>query len=131
MSERPDWLHPGAEVAVLHTRHGQSGGRINRTTVDRIGKRDVVLADGQRFNVNRLRRHPGNTWDGRTEELVAADDPKVEAVRRGIALVHASALVDRLLDKVAKSKRNLDYAVAEEAAEELPAAVAAWVEMRR
>lgn len=51
-----EWLTVGAEVGTY------SNGNIQvaaRSTVAKIGKRDVVLADGQRFNVHTMQRRTG------------------------------------------------------------------------
>jgi hypothetical protein len=76
-TETPGWLTVGADVVtmILHPRPGQSH-EIKRSTVARIGKRDVVLADGQRFNVQRLSRKEGGSY-GWTVVLLPADDPRI------------------------------------------------------
>ena len=57
----PDWIYPGAEVAEFA--HGRTAhdGRVTLTTVVKVGKRDIVLANGSRYNVNYLYRSTG-TW---------------------------------------------------------------------
>lgn len=59
MSDLPDWVKPGAAVAVItsarHTRHDS----VKKTTIEKVGKRDIVLANGERFNVNDA-WHDGN-----------------------------------------------------------------------
>lgn len=71
----PDWLAPGAEVVELTPHRRDNTARVVETTVDRVLKRDVVLANGSRYPVNTLRRSHG-TWEPSTE-LLPADDPKV------------------------------------------------------
>jgi hypothetical protein len=79
-AEVPTWLTPGAEVASISPHRNV---RVARTTVDRIGKRDVVLTNGERFPVKGLRRSEGGTW-GWTVELVPASDPRVAALESEI-----------------------------------------------
>lgn len=82
---RPDWLVVGAEVGTYSPSDFAS---VKASTITKIGKRDVVLADGQRFNVNSLSRSAG-TW-GRTTYLTAANDPRfvraqAEQYRRNVS----------------------------------------------
>ena len=84
MSETPDWLVVGAEVAELDTTWRGYAPAPVLTTIAKIGKRDVVLANGNRFNVNRLRRNIGGAW-GRSIKLLPASDPEVtEAMRAAL-----------------------------------------------
>ena len=56
MSEPPTWLFVGAELAVYTpSRWNNGGGTIRAAKVVKIGKRDIVLEDGERFNVNNYR----------------------------------------------------------------------------
>jgi hypothetical protein len=91
----PDWLTPGAAVASVTDRRGSM--RVARSTVERIGKRDVVLANGERFNARTQRRNEGGGW-GWTVELLPADDPRVAAteaaIRESRARSHAITAVD-------------------------------------
>lgn len=81
MSETKDWLAVGAKVAAV------SNDRRNRSvrfaTVERIGKRDVVLNDGQRFSAKYLTRQEGGTY-GWSVVLLPADDPAVAKLRQEI-----------------------------------------------
>lgn len=94
----PEWLVPGAEVA---TYCGSRGGRtLKFATVERVGKRDVVLSDGQRFNVNTLTRREGGSW-GWTVMLFQASGPVVvdraEEVRREKLESHAKDMCGKFL----------------------------------
>lgn len=73
------WLTVGAEVVELTQHHHGGTGNIKRSTVQKIGKRDVVLANGSRFNVERLRKSQNSSWDPSTE-LLSPDDPRVQRV---------------------------------------------------
>jgi hypothetical protein len=74
----PDWLTVGAEVVVLQP-YPRAALCAVPTTVDRILKRDVVLANGERFNKERLTRENG-AW-GTTYYLVPPTDPRVAETR--------------------------------------------------
>ena len=81
-TESAEWLHVGAEVATMRSDHRSHGHAPTFAKVAKIGKRDVVLDDGQRFNVSRLDRREGGDW-GWTVRLLPADAPVVtEAVER-------------------------------------------------
>jgi hypothetical protein len=73
--KRPDWMVPGAEVAILTTRNRAAS--VKFTTIDRVLKRDLVLTNGDRFNADRPSKRSGGTWDGRWSEVIPADDPRV------------------------------------------------------
>lgn len=70
----PDWLHVGARVAC-HTIGLLRAQRVTFATVTKIGKRDVVLDNGSRFNVNHLSRSTGAYSP--TTYLKPTDDPAV------------------------------------------------------
>lgn len=72
MSDDTAWLEVGAEVATLRSDWKTNGHRPQFAKVARIGKRDVVLDDEQRFNVTRLQRREGGTW-GWTVALMPRD----------------------------------------------------------
>lgn len=95
MSERPDpdWLHPGAELAlVAEATHG-GGGRVETVVVDRVLKRDVVLDNGRRVRRDRLSWSTG-TWDP-TTYLVPRDDPRVIRVRTANRIANSKNRVHR------------------------------------
>ena len=71
----PDWLTVGARVASVRSVDYGRTQEVKFAHVDRIGKRDVVLDDGERFNVTRLTRSEGS-W-GATTALMDANDPRV------------------------------------------------------
>ena len=73
---RPDWMTPGTDVAVLYSSYAVQ--RVTFTTIDRVLKRDVVLANGDRFNADRPTRSEGGSF-GSSVELMRADDPSVLA----------------------------------------------------
>lgn len=93
---RPDWLVPGARVVEFTPSRTTHGGRIEETTIDRVLARDVVLANGNRWNADRLRKQAG-TWDP-TRELLSVDDPKVERAREVNRMAEASRRARRYAD---------------------------------
>jgi hypothetical protein len=84
----PDWIHPGAEVAEFTYGHTSRDVRVELATVTKVGKRDVVLANGARYNVTRLWRSTG-TWSS-TWYLRRRDDKDVvralDGMRRRLTL---------------------------------------------
>ena len=87
MSE-PEWLTVNARVAVISERDYKS---IVMCSVERIGKRDVVLSNGDRFAKTRLIKYSGGTWSTGSTELVAADDPRVKRLRTQIEQSNAKS----------------------------------------
>ncbi len=86
---------PGTEVAIV-----ELGGRgFNFATVKTVGKRDIVLDNGDRYRVTDQRRHVGGTW-GTTWYLATPDDPHVARLR-----------LDRKIRNVAAKIANLAGAV--------------------
>ncbi|HXA30938.1 MAG TPA: hypothetical protein VNV87_01665 [Acidimicrobiales bacterium] len=81
MGSPPEWLFVGAKVVEFTpVQHGGDTAHIVETTIKSIGKRDVVLDNGERYNVDRLRKQRG-TWDPSTN-LLSADDPQIAVARR-------------------------------------------------
>lgn len=72
----PSWLVVGAEVVEyrLQNRRGE-GAHVVATTVERLTKRDVVLANGARYNRGHLSKSNG-AWSSNTY-LIQATDPRV------------------------------------------------------
>lgn len=74
-NEDRDWVTVGAEVAsVSHCRDHNS---VRFAKIDRIGKRDIVLDNGERFRVRDLQRETGDTWSLQTSRLMRRNDPHV------------------------------------------------------
>lgn len=67
---------PGDKVVALRQRGHSGSWSIERSTVARVGKRDVVLENGDRFPVATLVQRANSAWDPATT-LHQPDDPKV------------------------------------------------------
>jgi len=112
---RPEWMVPGQPVAAL--RSGTYKQSVTYSTIDRVLKRDVVLADGQRFNADRPVRRHGGAWDGATELFprnharVLAAEEQVAFVKRRRAIREAAAEIDRSAQH-AGDDDDLDGAIA-------------------
>lgn len=84
-----DWIVEGAKVAEFSW-HG-SRSRVALTTIERLTKTQIVLANGNRYNRDRLRMVGDNVY---RKELMPADDQRVrdviaaEAVGRFAFAVH-------------------------------------------
>lgn len=83
----PPWLTVGAPVVELG-RSRSSVTTVHDTTVERIGKARVTLANGTQYGLRTLRR------DGYTWELVAAGDPRVARARADEAVSDAAYAAD-------------------------------------
>lgn len=93
-----EWVVPGAKAAIV-VRGNRGPESVGMVTINRVLKRDVVCSDGARFNKDRLFRREGGAWDGRTIELLPADDPRVAEARAAVnertrhnRIVHAANL---------------------------------------
>lgn len=104
---RPDWMVPGA-VVVEYTPHRRDHtAHMERTTIDKVLKRDVVLANGHRYNADRPHKTHGSAWDPDTE-LLSADDPRVERARAANAKRRLlTAAVDDV-ERIGRLLRELD-----------------------
>jgi hypothetical protein len=77
----PDWIYPGAEVAEWTDGRGSgSTGSVALTVVKSVGKRYVVLANGNRYDLHHLSRYTGGSW-GYSYQLARLDDPDVLRVQ--------------------------------------------------
>lgn len=83
MSEPTNWPKPGDEAVILQP-WDRGSLRAESVVVERVMKRDVVLSNGDRFNVSHLTRQVGGTW-GMTLYLVRPDDSRVAVTRERIA----------------------------------------------
>ncbi len=119
-----EWMTPGAEVAVLGSSHGKPYGSITRTTIKTVGKRDIVLDNGDRFNKDRPIIHPGGQWSTATSELMAADDPRVAAMREANAIQNRKVAARNLVDDLARVIHDEDWPRAKELAGDLAEALA-------
>lgn len=110
MSENslPEWCHVGAPVVLFTPAQWREGGSITPTTVVRIGKRDVVLENGERINGERMSRQNG-TWAPNTL-LLAPDDPEVTAARAANKRLRALSTASGAWEKFARSKSAEDGA---------------------
>lgn len=64
------WLSVGARAALL------TSDRVTFVTVEKIGKRDVVLSNGERVNVHTLAKRSSHAY-GRSTYLLPPDDTAV------------------------------------------------------
>lgn len=74
---------PGEKVAVLRSHDYGRSRSVAYATVDRVGKRDIVLDDGRRFRVSDLEEQGnGGTWVSSRSSLIEVDAPVVAVVER-------------------------------------------------
>lgn len=74
-------------VRVRNDRHSKS---VIADTVDRIGKRDIVLASGERFRVRDLKQQNGSDYSTWYASLMHPGDPFVTKLREEI--LHGKAV---------------------------------------
>ena len=112
---RPEWMVPGQPVAAL--RSSPFAQSLTYSTIDRVMKRDVVLADGQRFNADHPVRRNRSEGGGATRLLpigdgrVLAVEEQVAFVKRRRAIREAAAEIDRSAQH-AGDDDDLDAAIA-------------------
>lgn len=107
-TDLPDWLYVGAPVATYG--HGNGGfgmGSWSTTTVSKIGKRDIVLANGARFNVNSFSNRVGGTW-GSTSYLAPRTDETFLEVRRERTIRKDALKVEDLMRDWLKGRGDLE-----------------------
>ena len=114
-----EWIKPGAEAAILGSSHGKPYGSITRTTIKTVGKRDIVLDNGDRFNRARPIKHPGGQWSTATCELMAADDPRVTEMRAANRIQNRKVAARNLADDLARVIRDDDWPRAKQLAGDL------------
>jgi hypothetical protein len=102
---RPDWLVPGADV-VEYTSIGARTAQLTPTTIDRVLTRDVVLANGHRYNADRLIIHRGR-WDPSTH-LLSADDPRVTAAKLANRRSNSRTQALKAIDKLRAAVNHMD-----------------------
>ena len=103
---RPDWMVPGADVAVLSGNHRTQSVRL--TKIDRVLKRDVVLTNGERFRADHPTRSSGGAWYG-NDDLLPADHPRVLAARERMSFERArNSLRTQLSNYEARSRDAKD-----------------------
>lgn len=74
-----DWIVEGAQVAELDTSYYLP--QLKLTTIERLTPTQIVLANGARYNRDRL-TPPGGQRGMRAPDLYPADSPKVVAALR-------------------------------------------------
>lgn len=129
-----EWLQVGAKVAYIHG--GYHHDAVTEATVEKIGKRDVVVTvsgRSEKFNITHtatyrgdegttwLRRRGTSTWD-RGTELGPLDHPRVAAINARQERDNAVSEVRRWADEF-QSRRDVATA------KELRAAVDAFLKL--
>lgn len=92
-----DWLTVGARVATLRSDWKRTGFAPVFAHVSSIGKRTIVLDDGQKFHATRLDRAEGGTW-GWTVKILPVDNP---------AVIQAAAYAD-YQERLANAKKVVE-----------------------
>lgn len=99
---RPEWLVPGAQVVEVSEDHWRTN------TIDRVLKRDVVLANGTRYNADTLFRSAGQNQSATT--LKSANDPDVVKLLAAVRREYDIGMAKCLLIKWCSSEhRSLEH----------------------
>ena len=77
MTDRP-WLQPGAPVVIMNT-NGWHSRICGTATIEKVGKRDVVLTSGRRFRVQDLHEQGRNRYHA--DQIADPADPRVREIR--------------------------------------------------
>jgi hypothetical protein len=91
--EDRSWVQPGTEVAYLS--HGWHDRIMGTDRIVKVGKRDIVLTNGRRFNVNTLLESAAM---GRGSYLYPADHPRVTIIPRREAARNAGVALKRTVE---------------------------------
>jgi hypothetical protein len=86
----------GDQVAVVQERRSMGGSSYRRAVVEKVGKRDLVLGDGSRWQLDGRRRRSERSKWGLNPRVRHLDDPVAVRVRAEIVLVRLRARVVEL-----------------------------------
>lgn len=111
----------GDEVGY-YTPSSSGAARTGRSHITKIGKRDVVLEDGHRFNAATSQRSGGGSW-GSTTYFVPVDSQEFLSRERLDA-------IDRLHGFVATRHAKFHRAPTPESARQLIEATVRWLQLK-
>lgn len=106
-NSKPDWLHPGAEVAIYQSVRDldiPNRAWVQYRTVDRVLKRDVVLDDGTRFRLPHLEKRV-DAWS-RPIRLLPRDHEDVRLAEQAAQVAKARSAVHRAFDDWKRDPAN-------------------------
>lgn len=105
----PCWLQPGSRVVTISGRDDIASDDL---TIEKVGKRDVVLSNGVRFNrtaanmsTMSLYKRGEGAWTVGTN-LYPSGAPEVERARHAMAERRRRYKVLKVLDNIEKAVRN-------------------------
>lgn len=73
-----EWITEGADVVELLQNSWGGGGSVTSAKIAKVGARDIVLDNGQRYSVRTLHRSGAAPYSG--TQLVAPNDERVAIV---------------------------------------------------
>lgn len=104
-----DWITPGREVATLQHAGFQATPIIRRTTIERVLKRDVVLANGRRFSQHKHRNggllEVGASYFG-GPRLLPADHPEIVQAEKDLVDHQQANRLRGLMDSWMKDRMH-------------------------
>lgn len=94
----PEYIQVGARVAEIRLEH--DGMHITTSPVAKIGMRDVLLENGNRYNANSLQRNIGGVWGSLVSLLPmthlsvrqALNDTRTRAAEAAVRVAHLALL---------------------------------------
>lgn len=103
-AEKAEFLVEGAEVAVVNTSGGWGARLVATSTIAKVLKTQVVLANGRRFRVSDLEEHGGSR--SYADRIVPADAPIVAYIHREDRLREAERGARAAVEHWLKSRRD-------------------------
>jgi hypothetical protein len=102
------WIHEGAQVAEYSSHIMRANARI--TTIERLTKTQIVLANGVRYNRTTMRPVGDTSY---RSELIPADDPRVTAVQVSDLFSEMAAKLEGVLKDVRNRRSSIPDALNE------------------
>lgn len=98
------WVREGAEVAIVNT-SGWGSRLVGTSTIEKVLKTQIVLANGRRFKASDLSEHGGSRYH--SDRIVAADNPLVASIEAEKVLQAAKSAAHKAVDHWQRSREDL------------------------
>lgn len=101
------WVAEGAKVVIIYS-GGWNSRIVGTSTIAKVGKRDIVLANGRRFRVSDLHEQ-GKDWT-HADQIVRADDKRVTAIRAEQERLRLRSKVHEAVDGWVRNRESTERA---------------------